>query len=215
MAAVEKNEESLRTRQKTRRREAILKCARDLFEQRGYDATTMAAIAEAAEVSPPTVFNYFGSKNALIVELVLKGHEAGRAALRDWRPDPDWSLGEMMAELMCFYTDATMEIAGKRIWRYAEATNIRRSDSDVSDLYDQIEANHVGEVERFIYTYAADDDLSRARCALLARVAYQYWNGLFFRFIRNDAMPITTFKAEIRQQFKALAGMISLAPRRD
>ncbi|MEU6592330.1 TetR family transcriptional regulator [Streptomyces sp. NPDC046881] len=53
---------SLRERGKARRREAILTAAYELFAERGFDATSIADIAEAAEVSPRTVTLYFPSK---------------------------------------------------------------------------------------------------------------------------------------------------------
>ncbi|WP_329437562.1 TetR/AcrR family transcriptional regulator [Streptomyces sp. NBC_01280] len=53
---------SLRERSKARRREAILTAAYELFAERGFDATSIADIAEAAEVSPRTVTLYFPTK---------------------------------------------------------------------------------------------------------------------------------------------------------
>lgn len=52
----------LRERKKTRRREAIVVAALRLFAERGYDETTIADIAEAAEVAPRTVLTYFATK---------------------------------------------------------------------------------------------------------------------------------------------------------
>jgi AcrR family transcriptional regulator len=40
----------------------IVAVATRLFVERGYDATTTAQIAEAAEVSPSTFFTYFQTK---------------------------------------------------------------------------------------------------------------------------------------------------------
>lgn len=61
---------SLRERQKEQRREAILVAAMNLFVSNGYTATKVEEIAAAAEVSAPTVFNYFGSKQAILFALV-------------------------------------------------------------------------------------------------------------------------------------------------
>lgn len=51
-------------------RERVLAAARELFVERGYVGTTIDAIAERADVSPETVYSAFGSKRALLAELV-------------------------------------------------------------------------------------------------------------------------------------------------
>ncbi|MFD6528435.1 TetR/AcrR family transcriptional regulator [Streptomyces sp. NPDC060184] len=57
---------SLRERKKLRTRHRLLTVATDLFLERGFDQVSVAEIAEAADVSKMTVFNYFGSKEDLI-----------------------------------------------------------------------------------------------------------------------------------------------------
>jgi len=56
----------LRERKKLRTREAIATVALDLFAERGYQQTTVAEIAEAAEVSKGTLFAYFPSKEEIV-----------------------------------------------------------------------------------------------------------------------------------------------------
>jgi AcrR family transcriptional regulator len=48
-------------------REAILGVARERFGERGYDATSLRAIATEAGVDPALVIHYFGSKEGLFV----------------------------------------------------------------------------------------------------------------------------------------------------
>ena len=68
----------LRDRKKARRRDEIIAAARELFTVQGIDATTMTEIAAAAEVSAPTVFNYFGSKDGILIAMISEGTRAAR-----------------------------------------------------------------------------------------------------------------------------------------
>jgi AcrR family transcriptional regulator len=57
----------LRERKKEKTRLAIQREAMRLFAKQGYEATTIEQIAEAVEISPSTFFNYFPSKEDVIV----------------------------------------------------------------------------------------------------------------------------------------------------
>jgi AcrR family transcriptional regulator len=56
----------LRETKKSQTRELIAQTAADLFAARGFDAVTVEAIADAANVSKKTVFNYFPTKEDLV-----------------------------------------------------------------------------------------------------------------------------------------------------
>ena len=57
-----------RRRGKQETRDLILAAARRGFATRGYDATSVRAIATDAQVDPALVIHYFGTKEALFVE---------------------------------------------------------------------------------------------------------------------------------------------------
>ncbi|WP_371654404.1 MULTISPECIES: TetR/AcrR family transcriptional regulator [unclassified Streptomyces] len=57
----------LRERKKLKTRVAIRRATYRLITEQGYDATTVEQIAEAAEVSPSTVFRYFPTKEDIVL----------------------------------------------------------------------------------------------------------------------------------------------------
>ena len=59
--------DGLRERKKAKTRAAIQQHALRLFQVKGYTATTVEEIAEAAEVSPSTFFRYFPTKEDIIL----------------------------------------------------------------------------------------------------------------------------------------------------
>jgi AcrR family transcriptional regulator len=57
----------LRERKKLKTRRSIQEHALRLFQEQGYEATTVEQIAEAAEVSPSTFFRYFPTKEDTVL----------------------------------------------------------------------------------------------------------------------------------------------------
>jgi AcrR family transcriptional regulator len=57
----------LRERKKQKTKEAIQREGMRLFQEQGYDETTIEQIADAAEISPSTFFNYFPTKEDVVL----------------------------------------------------------------------------------------------------------------------------------------------------
>src|SRR5260370_40437117 len=62
-------------------RAAIFGAALDLFQERGYEATTMRAIADRAGVSLGSSYHYFPSKEHLVLEFYRHTHQLHAAAI--------------------------------------------------------------------------------------------------------------------------------------
>jgi AcrR family transcriptional regulator len=78
---------SLRERKRTRTREALVEAAAELFERRGYDGTTIADVAAAADISTRTFFSYFATKEDVLFPDADARVLAALTAIDDRRPD--------------------------------------------------------------------------------------------------------------------------------
>jgi AcrR family transcriptional regulator len=62
-----------RERERRELRQAILTAARDIAAREGWQAVTIRKVAEAIEYTPPMIYEYFASKEALLYELLCEG----------------------------------------------------------------------------------------------------------------------------------------------
>jgi AcrR family transcriptional regulator len=94
---------SLRERKKQQTRQALIDAAGRLFDEQGFEATTVEQIAAAAEVSPRTFFSYFRHKADVLYENSVKRVDAGVRVLGSRAP------GERPAALLARAFDVMLE----------------------------------------------------------------------------------------------------------
>ncbi|MDR7124545.1 helix-turn-helix domain-containing protein [Pseudotabrizicola sp. 4114] len=213
MTALPMNETSaesgLRDRKKARRRDEIVSAAKDLFARQGIDETTMAEIAAAAGISAPTVFNYFGSKDGILIAIIAEGTLNARESDRPlhWREGVD--LAGLITELFVRVSTRTLEIAGKRVWRHAEAAVIRHPEAEFSQQYAAVSAALIDVVTDF-FTDLSLTTRAGTDCAprWLAGLFHDIWMPCFIRLITDDSETLTDHEATLRAQFLPLVGLI-------
>jgi len=156
----------LRERKKQQTREAIHKAAMRLFAERGFDATTIADIAAAADISPRTFFSYFASKE----EAVFAKFEAAFAgfdrALRE-RPAGTTALDALRRWIVI----AAKEYSGDVEYAKLEA-RLRRESPAVAAC----DLRHMRQFERRLAAAVGEDfdepaDALRPRLVAAAAVA--------------------------------------------
>jgi AcrR family transcriptional regulator len=86
----------LRERKKQATRQAIHEAAMKLFAERGYDATTIADIADAAGISPRTFFSYFSAKEEAVFQKFNMAYDEFSRALAE-RPEGTTALDALRA----------------------------------------------------------------------------------------------------------------------
>lgn len=84
-----------RRRQRETLRSGILAAAREIASTEGWRAVTIRKIAAAVEYSPPVIYEYFDSKEDLLLELVREGYAGQLRAIekaRNSSADPEEAL---------------------------------------------------------------------------------------------------------------------------
>ncbi|GIH14619.1 acyl-CoA-like ligand-binding transcription factor [Rugosimonospora africana] len=113
-AAAAAGSTSLRERKKARTRAAIQRHALRLFQEQGYDQTTVEQIAEAAEVSQSTLFRYFPTKEDTVLAdeydpVIVAAFHAQPAEL-----SPTTALRQAIRDVFASISDTDRELIRQR-----------------------------------------------------------------------------------------------------
>jgi AcrR family transcriptional regulator len=139
-----------RERKKQRVREEILDAAFQLFSEQGYEATTIAEIAETVDLAPSTVFRYFPTKVEMVFSKLDAIADSARATFAVRRPGVtaidavvDW-VDTDLPQVESAYTGSMYAIpkivAGSLELQDAKRLRIAR----VEDLFAQVFAEDLG-----------------------------------------------------------------------
>jgi AcrR family transcriptional regulator len=178
----------LRERKKEQTRQLIAETARGLFAERGFEQVTVAEVAQAADVSQQTVFNYFPTKEDLVFwrlgafedELLatVRDREPGESALAAFRrfllsrqgvlrsPRPE--AREQLAALMRTIDESpALLVREQQIYaRYTDALAAllaEESGADADDVGPWVAANAMTGVHRALVRHARRQVLDGAR----------------------------------------------------
>jgi len=120
------------------REQEMLEAAGEIFALQGFHAASMDAIAQAAGISKPMLYNYFGSKEGLYLAYI---QHSGRALLRGLREaaSPDASAGERLrAGILAFLTYVEDHRSGWAVLHREAAAQGGSLAAEVADLRERI-----------------------------------------------------------------------------
>jgi AcrR family transcriptional regulator len=130
---------SLRSRKKQRTRQQIVDAAAALFAVDGFERVTVADVARAADVSEQTVYNYFPTKEQLVLDEDAAFEARLVAMIRD-RPGGTSFVDAVRAEALCFLDElsrrpALPDRAGGMPYLVASNASMRRHWLAVSERH--------------------------------------------------------------------------------
>src|ERR1700722_2064991 len=107
-------EVGLRERKKARLRQQIIDTSIRLFRKRGYEATRIDDIVQALEISQPTFFRYFPTKDAVLREVGERGYACICERLRS---ELSSTAGTDERLLRLYITMARKVEADRKLWQ--------------------------------------------------------------------------------------------------
>lgn len=103
--------ESRREQNKLQCRARILKASRQLFSTRGFEQTTMDDVAARAEVSKATLYNYFTSKDSLLMGIAEAALEEICQLIADELKDEPDAVQKLRRVMQTFVLDSVRYLA--------------------------------------------------------------------------------------------------------
>lgn len=109
----------------------ILDTALDLFSTRGYEATSVREICEAACITKPTLYYFYGSKEGVFRALVVSALEELKQDLIDALARPEPLIDRFKLMTRNFFADASRR---RKLWRFIASSMWMPDASHAADL---------------------------------------------------------------------------------
>lgn len=189
----------LRQRKKESRRKEILNVASELFRKHSYPSTSMEAIAQAADISPNTIYNYYRTKGQLLIAMIAASDESFLAKRSAKDPQAENAIEFMFNFLEALAKHSLGEI-DKNTWKHAIAqTMVREGNEDISGDISNINKRLVGVMEGAISLLKREGYLRpSAKPENLASMLFDFHRILFIRLIVDENIRWKSYRTILR-----------------
>lgn len=200
----------LRAKQKADKNRRILEAATKLFREVGYDAARIEDIAERAEVSVGTFYNYYQNKGDILVAAVSMEVEevldAGEAIVIDPPPNVLVALQALINQ----YYDHSLVYLSKEMWRTAMAISIQQPETPFSKRYTALDAALCAQVSTLIQRLQLKGAvIAGIDTTAVGEMFFNNLNMMFTEFVRDEAMQLERLKDDVARQNRPLATLIA------
>jgi AcrR family transcriptional regulator len=192
-----------RERKKLETKGKILEAAAELFDRQGFAATTMEEVAHQADVGVGTVYNYFKSKDRLLLGVFVEATEELLSEGREVVSDPGDDGAQAVCRLLAVY-ERMSTMFGKQVMRETLAASLVQSGDAIGEYasLDMQLAQLVGELVVSLQTrgsVAADVDVESAAIALYGALILP-----FLLYISVDEMDTNTLHSMVQRQVRTV-----------
>lgn len=134
-------------RKRARARDRLVEATRRVIEEQGFEHLTIEAVAAAADVSKPSVYYYFDSKEALFAALLVRCTREENAAIRaavDATPEGGSVIEALVRAYVGHHIRSLALFRASYAWSQAmppsDSEALAAIDEDMSELFGAVEA---------------------------------------------------------------------------
>ena len=200
----------LRERQKADKTRRILEAASRLFRDHSYGSIRIDDIAQAAEVSVGTLYNYFTNKGDLLLAIVSmeveEVLESGKAVVAD----PPADVAQALARLIGIYYDHSLYYLSKEMWRTAMAISIEAPETPFSARYTDLDRMLAAQVCDLIRELQRRGYARPCEAESLGLVIFNNLNQMFIEFVKQDDMPVATLHSTVARHNAVIADLLAM-----
>lgn len=200
----------LRERQKADREKRILQAAVTRFRADGYRAVRIEDLAEAAEVSVGTVYNYYHTKGDILIATVAMEVEEVLAEGEALVANPPAGVADPILALIFGYYDHSLEYLSKEMWRRAMALSIEAPETPNGRRYLALDRRLAGQVTALLRALqgrgAVRADLDTAA---FGQLVFNDLNMEFIEFVKDEGMTLAQLRDRLAAQIRPLARLIA------
>ncbi|MBT5415922.1 MAG: TetR/AcrR family transcriptional regulator [Rhodospirillaceae bacterium] len=181
----------------------ILDAAQELIVENGSDGMAVEALADAAEVSVVTIYNYFGSKDGVIHRLGTRHHERALALRESLLNDPPADPVSALERYIDLTFRHAFDVLDRAAWRHILAI-----DFGVPETSPHLDIDDVvhGQVDGMLDRVAARGGLPGGAVRRdLTDLAHAIMDYHFYRLVRDGRVAPVSAARLARRQFRVAA----------
>lgn len=201
----------LRQRNRDRRHHEILMAAAAVFKRRGFENARIDQIADLASVSAGTVYNYFPTKEALLLALVIfyraESAQARQKLVENPSADPLEAIYAYYSELL----DRSLKYLDKKIWKHVQAASILGAWERFGNELMTTERNMIEEQTRILRNLKSKKRLPQGvdeglLAEMIHAIGYFWWQT----FLAQESLSIGEAKRIMRRRLRFLFDQMSI-----
>jgi AcrR family transcriptional regulator len=193
----------MRERKKAQNRAALLASGRKLFADKGVDATSMESVAADADISTPSLYNYFRSKDELLAAIIVQDLASEIVDADAVVATPPRPARSAYLKLIGIYFAAFDSIDRAMLRRFT-AHAIGREDSAYIDYFG-VDSQLLAQIEQMTVAMCDAGILPPGtEPKRLARAIFSIANSEYYAYIANDEIRSDRIVKIIADQFDLL-----------